>query len=239
MNIAIDYGNTIAKVGIFKDRLLLDKHFFSNAPALQSFLKDHPAENIIVSSVSFPADEVLSWSGTPGKKIQLSSALSLPIKILYKTPETLGVDRLAAVCGAFDIFPDQTCLVIDAGTCITYELLDSLGNYHGGGISPGITMRFEAMHSYTAKLPLVRAVNDAQLVGNSTETCLQSGVINGVRAEIEGIVKKYLDSYPDLKIVLCGGDAGFIEGYTHHPAFAAPDLVLTGLNRILRHVSGR
>jgi type III pantothenate kinase len=236
MNIAVDYGNTIAKVGIFKDHLLLDRHFFLDATALRSFLENHPAEHIIVSSVSFPAGEVLSWSDVAGQKIVLSPALPLPIKNLYKTPETLGVDRLAAVSGAFDIFPNQNCLVIDAGTCITYEFLDDHGNYHGGGISPGVKMRFEAMHAFTTKLPLVQPVNQPALVGNSTEACLQSGVINGAIAEIQGIIQQYMDLFPKTQIVLCGGDAPFFEKQINHPLIVAPDLVLTGLNRILRHI---
>src|ERR1700690_2162067 len=118
MNIAVDYGNTIAKVGIFKDGFLQNKYFFSNPSDVRAFLENQPAENVIVSSVSFPSTEVLSWSPAAGKKIVLSAELPLPVKIMYRTPKTLGVDRIAAVCGALDVFPDRDCLVVDAGTCI-------------------------------------------------------------------------------------------------------------------------
>ncbi|SRR5260221_7174118 len=235
MNIAVDYGNTAAKVGIFKDGHLQDRRLFQDPAALRAFLESYHAENIIVSSVSHPVEEVLSWSVARGKKISLSLQLPLPVKILYVTPQTLGVDRIAAVCGALEIFPNQDCLVIDAGTCITYEFIDHHENYYGGGISPGIAMRFEAMHHFTSRLPLVQPVILAPLVGDSTETSMQSGVINGVRAEVEGIIKRYIDQYPNLKPILCGGDVAFFENQFKQPIFVSPDLVLIGLHRILNH----
>jgi len=235
MNIAVDYGNTAAKVGIFKDEQLHDKRLFQDPSALRAFLESYHAENIIVSSVSHPAEEMLSWSVARGKKIALSYQLQLPIKILYTTPRTLGVDRIAAVCGAVETFPNQDCLVIDAGTCITYEFIDHAGNYYGGGISPGIAMRFEAMHHFTSRLPLVQPALLVPLVGDSTESSMQSGVINGVRAEVEGTIEKYIGQYPNLKAVLCGGDVAFFENQFKHPIFVSPDLVLIGLNRILHH----
>ncbi len=235
MNITVDYGNTTAKVGLFEEEHLQRKLLFQDPGELQSFLESTPAENIIVSSVSHPAEEVLSWSVATGKKISLSYRLPLPVKILYTTPQTLGVDRIAAVCGALEIFPHRNCLVIDAGTCVTYEFIDADGSYHGGGISPGIVMRFEAMHHFTSRLPLVKPSLDAPLVGDNTEACMQSGVINGMRAEMEGIIRKYLDQYPDTMPVLCGGDAPFFENQLKPPIFVAPDLVLQGLNRILKH----
>src|SRR6267142_7273502 len=226
MNIAVDYGNTAAKVGIFKDEQLHDKRLFQDPTALRVLLESYQAENIIVSSVSHPAEDVLSWSVARGEKIALSHQLPLPIKILYTTPETLGVDRIAAVCGAVEIFPNQDCLVIDAGTCTTYEFVDHAGNYYGGGISPGIAMRFEAMHHFTSRLPLVQPALLAPLVGDSTESSMQSGVINGVRAEVEGIIQKYVGQYPNLKPVLCGGDVAFFESQFKQPIFVSPDLVL-------------
>jgi type III pantothenate kinase len=235
MNIAVDYGNTSAKVGIFRDGQLQDKRLFQDPAALRTFLESYHAENVIVSSVSHPAEDVLSWSVARGEKIALSHQLPLPIKILYTTPQTLGVDRIAAVCGAVEIFPNQDCLVIDAGTCITYEFVDQRENYYGGGIAPGIAMRFEAMHHFTSRLPLVHPILLPPLVGDSTETSMQSGVINGVRAEVEGIIQKYFDQYPGIKTILCGGDAAYFENQFKQPLFVSPDLVLIGLNKILHH----
>jgi type III pantothenate kinase len=154
---------------------------------------------------------------------------------VYTTPKTLGVDRIAAVCGALQLFPQRDCLVIDTGTCITYEFLDRNARYHGGSISPGIAMRFEAMHRFTSRLPLVKPEINVPLVGDSTESAMQSGVIQGVRAEVEGIIQKYTDQYPDLKVIICGGDVRFFENHLKQTVFVAPDLVLIGLNLILRH----
>jgi type III pantothenate kinase len=233
MNIVVDYGNTTAKVGIFADGRLVNRRFFLDTHALRSFLVDQAATHILVSSVSFSADEILSWVSPSGKKLALTARLPLPIKIRYKTPETLGVDRLAAVCGALELFPTRNCLVIDAGTCITYEFLDNRGNYHGGAISPGVAMRFEAMHTFTARLPRVAPSSPAPLIGDSTETGLQSGVLNGIAAELTGIIARYYGLYPDIQVLMCGGDAAIFEKQVNQPIFA--DLVLTGLNRILTH----
>jgi type III pantothenate kinase len=239
MNIVVDYGNTAAKVGIFEDEHLRDKQLFQDFTSLRNYLQQSPAENILVSSVSHPAAEILNSSPASGKKIILTHELALPVKLLYATPQTLGVDRIAAVCGALELFPGQDCLVIDAGTCITYEFLDHQRNYFGGGISPGIGMRFEAMHRFTSRLPLVAPVQRVPLVGNSTTTSMQSGVINGVRAEVEGIIHRYTELHPGVKTLLCGGDAGFFENQLKQATFVAPDLVLIGLHRILHyHIHG-
>ena len=147
--------------------------------------------------------------------------------------ETLGVDRIAAVCGAFALFPEKNCLVIDAGSCITYDVLDQKGNYCGGSISPGLEMRLKAMHTFTARLPLVKVNQQVNLIGNSTESCLQSGALYGVLAEIEGIVEKYNQNYAELRVIMCGGDASLFENQLKPTIFVAPDLVLKGLNRIL------
>jgi type III pantothenate kinase len=150
------------------------------------------------------AQEIISWAENSRTKIILTPQLSLPISIGYKTPHTLGVDRIAAVCGAYEMFPEQNCLVIDAGTCITYELLEAGGKYRGGAISPGISMRFEAMHKFTRRLPLIGARDNdkTQLIGDSTETCMQSGVLNGTTEEIKGMISQYQQIYPDLKTIL-------------------------------------
>ncbi len=233
MNIAVDYGNTAAKVGIFDGDDLQQRLQFKEPDQLREFLGTVRSENIIVSSVSHPAEEVLSWSNTTGQKISLTFKLPLPIAILYSTPHTLGVDRIAAASGAAAIYPNQDCLVVDAGTCITYEFVDHQGNYLGGAISPGISMRFEAMHHFTSRLPLIPPVRHPLLIGTSTESSMQSGVINGVLAEVDGIIEQYATTYPHLKVVVCGGDSVYFENQLKQPIFVSPDLVLIGLNRIL------
>lgn len=235
MNLAIDYGNTRIKAAFFEGNDLKDKFSFTTTRELRALLHDRSVVHCIVSSVSQSAEDILPLIAASGKKLTLSANLPLPVTIIYKTPHTLGVDRIAGVCGALEIFPDQNCLVVDAGTCINYEFLDAQKRYHGGSISPGVSMRFEAMHTFTARLPLVLPVGDAKLIGGSTEACMQSGVMNGVMAEMQGIVQRYKQQYPALGVILCGGDAHFFENKLKDSIFVAPDLVLRGLNRILLH----
>jgi len=233
MNLVIDSGNSRIKAATFSNDRLETKFFFQSSHDLMHYLKDKDFRCAIVSSVSNSAEEIVSMV-TAEKKFILSHTLPLPVKVMYETPSTLGVDRIAAVCGAEGLFPANDCLVIDAGTCITYDFIDSQRNYLGGAISPGITMRFEAMHTFTKRLPLVTPALE-QLIGKSTESSMRSGVMNGILNEVKGFVADYMGKYPDLRVVLCGGDTAFFENNLKQPIFAAPDLVLSGLNRILNH----
>lgn len=232
MNIVVDYGNSSAKVGIFKQHELQQQHTFEKENDLRDFLQNFSADHFIVSSVNTDPQKISSWSKAI-KKFILHHTLPLPVKNLYATPQTLGVDRIAGVCGAQHLFPQSHCLVIDAGTCITYDFLDRAGSYFGGSISPGLSMRFEAMHKLTARLPLVKVVDDPVFIGNSTESCMQSGVIYGMIDEIGGIIRRYAEKFEGLKVILCGGDARFFESKLKGPIFAVPELVLSGLNSIL------
>ncbi len=233
MNLVIDYGNSAAKVGIFNHLNLIEKQTIRSLDELHHFIQDATFENFIVSSVKADADLISSWVVKARKKFILGKALPLPVNNLYATPETLGMDRLAAVCGAHQLFPSLHCLVIDAGTCITYDFIDKGGNYYGGSISPGLNMRFQAVHTLTAKLPLVSPKENVKLIGDSTETCIQSGVVNGLLAEMDGIIRQYNGKFEGLNVILCGGDAGFFENQMKASIFASPELVLIGLNSIL------
>jgi type III pantothenate kinase len=233
MNMVVDQGNSSIKVGIFDHQNLMEKHTFTDMSGLQQLMEASAVENTIISSVK--ADTPFQAYGGLKKIFFLDHHLPLPIKNLYKTPATLGVDRLAGVCGAQQIFPLQPCLVIDAGTCITYDFIDNNGNYYGGGISPGLAMRFQAVHTFTAKLPLVSPKQNIPLIGDSTETCIQSGVVNGMLAEIEGIIQQYHSKFAGLRVILCGGDAMFFENQLKASIFASPELVLIGLNSILNY----
>ncbi|HCW08447.1 MAG TPA: pantothenate kinase [Cytophagales bacterium] len=233
MNIVIDCGNTKIKAATFFGDRLEKKYSFDNKERLQSFLGENSYINSIVSSVSIPSDEISSWIQAE-KKFLLTPQVPLPIKVLYKTPNSLGVDRVASACGAIGFFPNADCLVIDSGTCVNYEFVDRHSNYWGGAISPGIAMRFEAMHTFTKRLPLVSAATE-KLIGDTTESCMRSGVMNGILMEVEGFINSYRLKYPELRVILCGGDYTFFENNLKPPIFAAPDLVLSGLNRILLH----
>jgi len=234
MNLVIDSGNTRIKIGFFSGEHLKEKFLFESTQELFLFLKHHPVEQAIVSSVHFSGQEILNHIQSK-RKLLLSAELSLPININYKTPATVGVDRIAVACGASSLFPEHDCLAIDAGTCITYDFIDCENNFRGGLISPGLSMRLKAMHTFTRRLPLVQLKESPALTGESTETCLQSGTVNGAVAEMNGIIEKYTEKYPHLQVILSGGDTVFFENKLKHPIFAAPDLVLVGLNRILLH----
>ncbi len=234
MNFVIDYGNSAAKVGIFKQQELVDKHVFTLPETLKEFLQKSDAENVIVSSVAAADAKIVStWAAHAKKRFILNHTLPLPIKNYYATPQTLGVDRLAGVCGAQHIFPNENCVVIDAGTCITFDFIDKEGAYRGGSISPGLLMRFQAVNTFTAKLPLVQPIDNPELIGNSTESCIQSGIINGLIAEMNGVIHEYQKKFPLLKVILCGGDTVFFENNLKASIFASPELVLSGLNSIL------
>jgi type III pantothenate kinase len=235
LNLVIDLGNTRTKAATFEGVDLQEKFLFQSMDEMNLAFENRSFENVLVSSVNHRSEDILTKLNTSKKRLALVHTLPLPIKILYATPETLGVDRIAAACGAMSLFPERDCLVIDAGTCVNYEFIDSQKNYHGGAISPGIEMRFKAMHKFTARLPLVSLSKAVDLIGNSTESCMQSGVMNGMLAEVEGMIHRYQEKYPELMVVLCGGDAALFENRLKPTIFAAPDLILTGLNRILRH----
>ncbi len=235
MNLAVDYGNSRIKTGTFKQRNLEEVQSFDEESKFIRWLKDKNFENTIVSSVTRSVSEIVNEINSTGEKLVMSHSLPVPISINYKTPATLGLDRIAAVCGAIEVKPDQHCLIIDMGSCINYEFVDDKKNYFGGAISPGVSMRFKAMHNFTARLPLAEPGADVPLIGNTTIACLQSGVLNGIQAEVEGIIERYQKKYPTMGVILCGGDAYIFEKKLKQPIFVAPNLVLSGLNRILLH----
>ncbi|HEY0771802.1 MAG TPA: type III pantothenate kinase [Sphingobacteriaceae bacterium] len=234
MNLVVDYGNSAAKVGIFDHQNLVENRAFESLESLQRFVSTSAVDAILISSVKEDPEKILAQSKAE-KKFVLTPDLPLPIQNKYATPRTLGMDRIASACGAWALFPRENSLSIDAGTCITYEVLDKNGNYRGGAISPGLSMRFKAVHTFTAKLPLISPKENVPLIGDSTETSIQSGVINGLVAEIEGFISRYQKEFGSLRVILCGGDARFFENQLKASIFASPELVLIGLNSILNY----
>jgi type III pantothenate kinase len=160
--------------------------------------------------------------------------LRLPFKNLYKTPETLGTDRLAAAAGAFSHFPDTNVLVIDAGTAITYEFMEP-GLYLGGNISPGLMIRFRALHRFTGKLPLVNPSSGYEYPGQTTTSAIATGVIRGMIYEINEYIRTFEKKYADTRIILTGGDGDFFRDKLLKEVLYMPDLVMEGLNFILEY----
>ncbi len=234
MNVVIDMGNSSAKIGCFTEDAVHGTYRRVTYDELLPIVKALQPRHVLFSSV---VGDTEMWK-TAFEKLtdsvwMLTPEVSLPFQNLYQTPQTLGTDRLASVAGAQVLYPGCTCLIIDAGTCIKYELLEKGMYYQGGSISPGVRMRFQAMHSFTERLPLVEPVAQTTLIGKNTHEAMQSGVMNGLLAEIEGIIYQYKKKYDPLNVILSGGDAHFFERRLKSPIFAVSELVLIGLNSIL------
>ena len=234
MNAAIDIGNTFIKIGFFEDKKLLKKNSNIHLINILKLLKNFDVKKLIISDVAKKISHLYIQLGKKYSVLYLTHKTSLPIRNDYLTPETLGIDRLAAVVGAFSLYPYQNNLIIDVGTCITYDFLDKNARYLGGNITPGLKIRLQSLHQFTANLPLVETKNkNIHFWGNSTKTCIQSGAIYGIIYEIEGFIKQYRKSYFPLNIIFCGGDSEFFETKIKIPIFVQSNLILYGLNEIL------
>ena len=233
-NLCIDIGNTKIKSGIFlKDELI------EFIPTLEDLLhkidNGFKFDNCIVSSVrkKLPK-QILLFKKEVNDFLVLDENTLLPIEIDYKTPETLGRDRIAAAVGAKKLFPDENCIVIDAGTCITYDFINKKNVFRGGNISPGMYMRIKAMHEFTANLPMVDFNINEDPLGKSTEEALQNGAIRGTFWEISSFIQLIIDKYGYSKVIFTGGDAKYFVNNFKSTIFANPNLVLIGLNEILK-----
>jgi type III pantothenate kinase len=243
MNLVFDIGNTFTKVAVFENgamvfnkRLRIVKPVFIN-----KLLEEFKISKAVISTVK-PVKEL--WQEVLAQKTSLSYfsfKMAVTVTNHYLTPETLGTDRLAGVMGARHLYPRQNNLVISGGTCITYDWIDANGNYFGGSISPGLKMRYKALHNYTAGLPLL-GVDDSFNTGygNSTSTAIHSGVQNGIKYELEGFIGSYRTDASDMNIILTGGDSIFFDTLLKNSIFAPcvknePFLVLEGLNAAIHN----
>lgn len=232
MQLIIDIGNTRIKFALFKEQTFLVKGV-GDVKDLKSFCKSEKISKAIISSVakSDLVEEFLTKNKIPF--IHLTYKTKLPIANKYKTPKTLGDDRLANVVGASKIIPKKNVLTIDCGTCIKFDLITIKSEYFGGAISPGLSMRFKALNTFTNGLPLIDYTEIDYLIGKNTNESILSGVINGCLAEIDGIIAKYTAIYENLTIILTGGDAKYFENELKSNIFAESNLTLIGLNEIL------
>ena len=242
MNVVIDWGNSALKTGWFDGPTLVETRRYDAPGALLSTLENRPPTNVLVSSTNRPTNEILSrLAGMERSVLVLDARTPVPIRKAYDTPHTLGADRVAAAVGATALFPGQACLVLDVGTCLTADFVNPDAVFEGGLISPGLRMRFRAMHEQTARLPMVEWSADWSagewpgLTAKNTASALQSGVVNGLTFELNGIIETYRRERPGLVVLVCGGDGPAFESRLKPPIFAVPELVLIGLNRILRY----
>lgn len=236
MKLIIDIGNTVAKLVAFDGDEPLEETRTSNETlaALPAFASKYNFECGIVGTVrelTPEAEKVLQQMNIP--ILRFNSSTPIPITNRYRTPQTLGSDRLAAAVGASTLKPGKDLLIIDAGTCITYEVIDAQGNYWGGNIAPGMQMRLHALHEHTARLPLVSAEGEVPGMGYDTETAIRSGVLRGMKYEIEGYIKSMRAKYPHLLVFLTGGDKINFDTNIKNIIFADKYIVPRGLNKIL------
>ncbi|WP_111669020.1 type III pantothenate kinase [Algoriphagus litoralis] len=233
-NLVIDIGNSRIKSALFEGKDLIGDHSFEDFDAALRFWEAMDFQACLVSSVRFTQEELAEKISFPF--VFLSHDSHLPILNGYSTPKTLGLDRIAAAIGAWDLAGKKSVLAIDLGSCITYEWVDELSIYRGGAISPGLQMRAKAMNSFTARLPLVALDQKPEdALGNSTVSCMQSGIWYGVEYELLGHIEAYRLKIPEIKVYICGGDSLSFESLAKDHIFVVPNLVLHGLNCILNH----
>ncbi len=239
MNLVIDIGNTLVKFAVFdRDQILIDQSFESGLflSKIKELFEIYPKiDHAILSSVGNLDNKEGEIVSLFCKIHILSHKSKTPFKNSYASPQTLGVDRIALATAAFYHNQRGNTLVIDAGTCITYDMVNDYGEYLGGAISPGVSMRYKALHSETAQLPLLQPSEIIDFIGNSTETSMHSGVVNGVAQEVDGVIDQYRMRFKDLTVILTGGEAHFFAKRLKNTIFANSKFLLEGLNYLLEY----
>lgn len=239
ITLCIDWGNTHIKTAVFSGDKIIDTQAFREEELpvfLDQLIPEHKPEGAIVSAVAGnDAYLMLTLKQHVPHVIRMDMNTPLPVMNAYSSPESLGMDRLAMVVAGQHLWPDKNVLAIGIGTCITYNFIHKNKAFRGGAISPGLYMRFKAMHEYTQHLPLIQPEGEALLLGYDTETSIRSGALLGMAAEIDGMIGLFSAQYEDFNAVLTGGDAAFFAGKLKSSIFADPELVVRGLNLILLH----
>ncbi len=235
MKLVLDLGNTSQKLAVFsgEEMVFIEIPELITTNLLLNIFNQFAIDSAIISSVIHHDKEIESVVHARCHCVVLDHNTPLPLVNKYESPETLGKDRLAAVVAGNHLFPHKDVLVIDAGTCIKYDFINSKSEYLGGAISPGLQMKFIALHTFTEKLPLVELNHFNSLVGKNTSESLLSGVVNGSIAEIDGIIDRYSAIYPQIQVVLSGGDAEYLVSKLKNKTFAVSYIVLNGLKIIL------
>jgi type III pantothenate kinase len=239
MILAIDIGNTRIKAAVFEGDILLELIIFLKddlQKSMRNILKTNKKiEHLVVSSVSDVDKQCFSDFDNLLKVHFISHKDPFPFQNTYKTPQTLGIDRMVLAAGATLHYPNQNRLVIDAGTCVTYDFIDENNNYLGGAIAPGLRLRYESLHNYTAKLPLLKLENPENFIGKSTLESIHSGVVNGLAYEIDGFINAYKEQYLNFIIILTGGDTEFLANRLKNTIFANSNFLLESLNRTFQY----
>lgn len=236
MLLVVDIGNTRTKVALFENNRIIEIHILERENFLKNFKKIlkkfDSLPKIVLSSVGKLETTTLKWLQQHTDLLEITSKTTLPFQNNYSTPQTLGIDRMVLAAGATLQYPNQNRLIIDAGTCVTYDFVSKENHYLGGAISPGIHLRYQSLNTYTAKLPLLQLQEPADLIGNSTAESIHSGVVNGLTAEIDQLIDLYLARFQDLTIILTGGDGVFLAKRLKNTIFAHSNFLLESLNSL-------
>ncbi len=237
MNLTIDIGNTRTKIGVFNQKDLLMVLTFDNSKEinLKEIISNFDIQQSIISGTIEIPEYILDALKELPNHLILDTNTRLPFQNNYSSKDTLGKDRLALIAAAQANYPNQNNLVIGCGTCITFNFINSKNEFLGGSIHPGLKMRLKAMHTFTGKLPLVELENNADLIGNDTKSNLLSGVLLAAAKEIDGMIDEYLVKFPEMNIIITGGDADFLVYRLKNEIFAVPNFTLMGLNHILEY----
>jgi len=239
MILAVDVGNTRIKAAVFEGSTLLEAFVFLKTElekSIQNILNKYKnTSQLVVASVSDIEKQAFINFEDSIKIHFVSHKDTFPFVNCYETPQTLGIDRMVLAAGATLRFPAQNRLVIDAGTCVTYDFIDENNNYLGGAISPGLRLRYEALHNYTAKLPLLTLENPKHFTAKSTSDSIHSGVVNGLVCEIDGFINQYKAQYSNFIIILTGGDTEFLAKRLKNTIFANSNFLLESLNQTFQY----
>ena len=229
--LCFDFGNTRKKVAVFNHDILEHTRYLANddSETIQLLLTTYQPQKTVLSSVIHHNPAVEAMLDAQSQFHKLSANTKINFSVPVGKPETIGADRLALTAAAVHLFPKKNNLIIALGSCITYNFVSQYHAFLGGGISPGLDMRFNAMHQHTALLPLVTAEWNFPLIGYDTNTNLQSGVINGMAAEIGGIISKYEEKYRNFNVVLTGGNSAYFAGQLKKEIFADHNFLFKGL----------
>lgn len=232
MNLIIDIGNTLVKYAVFNNDQIVEilKTSDIETGKVNNLIKEFDIKNVIISSVR----KEMNWN-LDVEVIHLSHKTSLPINLNYKTPETLGKDRIANIVAVSEEYPNKNAVVIDAGTCITYDFINKNKECLGGRISPGLEMRYKSLNEFTELLPKLSISGESKFIGYDTESSIYSGVEQGVLAEVNSLISGFRKENEDLIVVVTGGDTFFFENALKNSIFADQNLVLKGLNIILKY----
>jgi type III pantothenate kinase len=239
MILVVDVGNTRIKGAVFEGAILFEIFVFSKMELqknIENILKKfEKITDLVVSSVGDVEKQSFSAYNKVLNVHFLSHEDSFPFNNCYATPKTLGIDRMVLAAGATLQFPNQNRLIIDAGTCVTYDFIDQENNYLGGAIAPGLRLRYEALHNFTAKLPLLSLESPKDFIGTSTSESIHSGVVNGFVYEIDGFIDEYKARYSNFIIILTGGDTDFLAKRLKNTIFANSNFLLESLNQTFQY----